>query len=303
MITIWRIFVASWKQFFRNAWLGMATVFVFWMALLSVNVLLGVNAMLDRAIVLLENKVDVTVTFKPGTSEPVLNQARFYLTSLDQVSDVRYVSASDALSDFRARHAKEPTILAGLTELNANPLGAQLVVKAKRSDQYPFLLQAIQNPQYAGYIETQTYDDHEQSISKIRDVSRNIRLVGAALVAVFALFGLLTIFNMVRVAIYTQRDEIAIMRLVGASSAYIRAPIILEGIWLALIALVSCAAVILAALVWVEPALSPIFDGQDTGLRTFFVQQAPQIILIEAGGLLLLVSAVSWLAAGKYMRR
>lgn len=303
MITLWRIFAASWKHLARNAWLATATIFVFMMALLSVNILLGMNAMLGRVINLLEEKVDVTVSFKVGTPEGVVNQARFYLTSLPQVRDVRYVTADEALKAFKARHANDPKVLSALAELTANPLGAQIVVKAQSADDYAFLMQAIQNPQYASFIQSQTYDDHRTTIAKIRDIGRNVRIVGAALVAIFALFGMMIAFNAIRVGIYTHREEIAIMRLVGASSFYLRAPFILEGIWIAAFGLLLAGAIFISALFWVEPILRPLFDGGDPGLINYFRGQAPLIIGMEAGAMLLLVTSVSWAAVGRYIRR
>lgn len=67
MTNAWRIFAASWKHFARNLWIGLATVFVFTVALLSVNVLIATNVMLERTVAYFEEKIDVTVTFQPGT--------------------------------------------------------------------------------------------------------------------------------------------------------------------------------------------------------------------------------------------
>lgn len=303
MITLWRIFVASWKHITRNAWIGLATVFVFSIALLSVNVLLGAQAMLDRVVTILEEKVDVTISFRPETPEAVLEQARFYLTSLPQVSGVRYISSAEALKLFRERHANHPSIISGLDELSGNPLGGQLVVKARQSDDYPFLLQAIKNPQYLNFVQSQTYDDHQTAIQRIRRISDQARLFGAALVALFALFGLLAAFNAIRVAIYTQREEIMIMRLVGASTSFIRGPFILEGIWLGLLSLVLCGGAVYGILRWLEPLMRPLFDGGDPGISAFFLQNWPLILTLEGGGLLVLSMLVSWVAVGRYIQR
>lgn len=303
MTTLWRVFIASWKHILRNAWIGLATVFVFTIALLSVNVVLGAQAMLNRVVFLLEQKVDVTMSFRPETPPAILDQARFYLASLPQISDVRYVPATEVLRLFRERHADRPAILSGLDELGGNPLGAQLVIKARNSDDYPFLLEAVKNPQYLSFIQSQTYNDHQTAIARVRDIGSRARLFGAALVALFSLFGLLAAFNAIRVAIYTQREEIAIMRLVGASTGFIRAPFILEGMWLALFSLGFCAAAVYGVLRWVEPMLKPLFDGSDPGLTSFFTQNISTLLLLEGGGLIALAALVSWAAVGRYIHR
>ena len=303
MTTFWRVFIASWKHILRNAWIGLATVFVFTIALLSVNVVLGAQAMLNRVIFLLEQKVDVTISFRPETPPAILDQARFYLASLPQIGDVRYVPSHEVLRLFRERHADRPAILSGLDELGSNPLGGQLVLKARNSDDYPFLLEAVKNPQYLSFIQSQTYNDHQTAIERVRDVGDRARLFGAVLVALFALFGLLAAFNAIRVAVYTQREEIGIMRLVGASTGFIRAPFILEGIWLALLSLGLCAAGVYGVLRWVEPMLKPLFDGSDPGLTAFFYGNFSTLLLIEGGGLIILAALVSWAAVGRYVHR
>lgn len=305
MITLWRLFIYSWKNLFRNAWIGLATIFVFMMALLSINVLLGVNVLLTRVITVLENKVDVTVTFKKDAPEPVINGARFYLTSLSQVASVQTISQEQALTVFKQRHADNPKVLAALELLKGqgNPLGAQLILKAKNPDDYPFLLQAVQNPQYATFIEKSSYDDHRLAIDRVREMGREGRIIGAILVAIFVFFGALIAFNAIRVAVYTQREEIAIMRLVGAPSFFIRGPFILEGIWLALVAIILSLGVIFGVLHSIEPMLRPFFDGGESGLVSFFTQSWPQIFLIEVIGMAGIVSLVSWAAVGKYIKR
>ncbi len=303
MTTLWRIFLFSWKNLFRNAWIGIATVFVFTMALLSVNVLLGVDALLARVVSTLEDKIDVTVTFVQSTPEAVVTQARFYLASLPQVASIQAITPDQALTAFRERHAQEPKILAAVDELKANPLGAQLVIKAKDPDQYPFLLQAIQNPQYASYIQSRTYDDHQIAINRVREIGKNARLVGAILVALFAFFGMLTAFNAIRVAIYTQREEIAIMRLVGASSSFIRGPFILEGVWLASISIALSLVLVFSSVYWIEPLVRPVFDGSDPGLFDFFIHQWPLIVSVEVVAMFGLVGLVSWAAVGRYIKR
>ncbi len=303
MTMAWRIFVASWKHFARNLWIGIATVFVFTIALLSVNVLLGVNAVIEEVVTLLEQKVDVTVTFNSDAPEALLSQARFYVVSLPQTAEARLITPAEALEAFKDRNKNNPKILEALNELAANPLGAQLVIKAKHPEDYPFLLEAIRNPQYAPFIRSSSFDDHREAIAKIQDAGAQIRLFASALVAIFAFFGLLAAFNAIRVAIYTQREEIAIMRLVGASASYIKLPFVLEGIWMALLSAFLTAVGVWSVVKLLEPRLLTVFDGRDPGLSAFFIHNGFQLVAFQLGGLLVLSALVSWMAVGRYIRR
>jgi cell division transport system permease protein len=300
--TAWRIYVASIRNIWRNGWISLATIFVFVLALFSVNVLLGVQSVVGSVAKSLEERVDITITFKSDAPAELVSQARFFLRSLPQVKDLQEISPTQALAEFKELHKNDPNVLEALNEVGGNPLGAKLVVKARHPDEYPFLIQAVQNPQYQPYIERQTYDRHEGAIAMVEKAGRSVRLFASALIALFACFGLLMAFNAIRVAIYTQREEIAIMRLVGASGAYIRGPFVLEGVWLALIAFVLSSAVTYALIIWSEPWLVRAL-GVDGGLHAFFQARFWPIVLIEAGVLVLLAMLSSGIAAGRYSKR
>lgn len=301
-INSWRMIVAAWKHFTRNIWLSLTTIFVLFLSLLSVNVLVGVNALLTNAVRILEDKVDVSVYFKADTAQGVLDQAKFFVAGLPQVRSAELVPADKALEEFKKRHAGDDTVMTALQEIDANPLGATLVVKAKRTSDYTFLLDALQNPQFSFAIESKDFDDHEEAISRVRLIGQSVRSFGIGLIAVFALFSILIVFNTIRVAIYTQREEIGVMRLVGASNAYVRLPFVLEGLLLALLALACTAGMVIVAVHWIEPQLNTFFDG-NAGLVEYFQTHAQQLVLVEGAGLGALVALSSWAAVGKYLKR
>lgn len=300
--TFFRILAASVRTMWRNGWMSLATIFVFSLALFSVNILLGVQSIVGSVARSLEEKVDITVTFKSDTPPAVISQARFFMRSLPQVKDLQEVSAEEALAEFKEFHKNDPSVLEAVNEVGENPLGAKLIIKAHHPDEYPFLVQAIQNPQYEPYIERQTYDRHEGAIALVERAGRQVRLFASALIALFACFGLLMAFNAIRVAIYTQREEIAIMRLVGASNAFIRGPFILEGIWLAMIAFVLSGLATYGLVVWSEPVFVRVL-GVDGGVRAFFEQHGLQIASIQVGALVLLAMLSSGIAAGRYSKK
>jgi len=193
--------------------------------------------------------------------------------------------------------------LDAIKEVETNPFGATMVVKANRTDNYPFLIEALKNPQFSFAIESQTYDDHAVAISRVREIAKSVRYFGLILTAVFILFSVLIVYNAIRVAIYTQREEIGIMRLVGASNAFVRLPLILDAVFLALLALAIVGGLMALGVVFLEPRLKSFFDGADPGLMSFFVANAWYLGVVEGVTLVVLVSMSSWAAAGKYLKK
>lgn len=302
-VTTWRVIVASWKNFTRNIWLALTTIFVLVLALMSVNVLVGVNVLLGNAVHVLEDKIDVSVYFKPQTPQAVLEQAKFFMAGLPQVKSVTLLSSDQALQDFKDRHKNDPKILAAVGELDQNPLGGTLILKARTPADYPFLIQALQNPQFDFAIESKNFDDHSETIRRVQGIGDSARKFGLALIIIFAVFSMLLVFNTIRVAIYTQREEIGVMRLVGASSAYVRIPFVLEGILLALLAVAISIGGVLSVANYLDPRLAMMFDGTDPGLFLYVQSHLLEIVGVEGGILSLLVGISSWAAAGKYLKR
>ncbi|MFA4954773.1 MAG: permease-like cell division protein FtsX [Patescibacteria group bacterium] len=302
-INLWRIIVTAWKHFVRNLWLALTTVFVLVLALLSVNVLLGVNALLTGAVRQLEDKIDVSVYFAAATPQAVLEQAKFAMVALPQVKSAELVSAEQALAQFKQANQNDPKVLDALAELEQNPLGGVLILKARKPADYPFLLEALKNPQFDFAIESKNFDDHAFAINRVREIGASVSVFGAGLIGVFALFSILIVFNTVRVAIYTQREEIGIMRLVGASNAFVRLPFVLEGIFLALFALLISAGGVALALAYLEPNLRGLFDGSEPGLIAYFQGNIFGLAVAQGGTLALLVALSSWAAVGKYLKK
>lgn len=298
-----RVIAASFQSLLRNAWLGIATIIVLSLTLVSVNVLVGVSVLLQNAAKVVEDRVDVTVFFKRGANQQLVDQAKFYIADLPQVKSADLVNPDEALTEFKARHAADPGVLDALNELDANPLGATLRIKAKNPGDYPFIMETLKNPQFSDAIESKSYDDHADSIASVKRLGDQARTLGAALIAIFALIGILIVTNAVRVAIYTHREEIGIMRLVGAGSWYIRAPFAIQGVLLVLISCAIAGGVVAAGVSWAEPSLSGLFDGGDPGLRLYFMTHWLQLSLIEGGGMAVLIYFTSWIAAGKYLKR
>ena len=298
-----RVLLAALQNLLRNAWLGVATIMVLALALASVNLLVGVNALLTNASHVLEDKVDVTVFFKKDANAALITQAKFFIANLPQVKSAELVSPDDALKAFKERHANDSAILSALDELDGNPLGATLRIKARDTSNYPFIVETLKNPQFSDAIQSETYQDHSDAITNVQRLAAGVQRFGAILIAVFALIGILIVYNTIRVAIYTQREEIGIMRLVGASSYYVRAPFVIQGVFLALVSLCITGVMVWFGAGWSDRALASLFDGTDPGLRTFFVSHWPLLTLIEGGALSLLVAATSWIAAGKYLKK
>lgn len=246
MRTLARIIRFSLQSIWRNLWLSFVTLTIFVLTLVIVNVVLFLHMTANAALRSVEDKVQVAVYFNPGTSPEMEASVRGYVLGLPQVKTVDAITADEALVAFKMRHASDASVLAALDEVGGNPFGDALVISARSPDDFAFILEAVKRPEYVGSIKETDYTDYKDVIARLSLFSERIRWSGLALAAFFALISIMIIFNSIRIAIYVHRDEIAIMKLVGAHDWFVRAPFLLEIVFLSFIATAAVAGVVLA---------------------------------------------------------
>ncbi|MFA6410579.1 MAG: permease-like cell division protein FtsX [Candidatus Buchananbacteria bacterium] len=300
--SLYRITIFAWQSFWRNFWLSLVTITIIILTFISVNFLIIINISTDAAINIVKDKVDVSVYFKPEVAEPQVNEVKTYLSSLTQVKEIGYVSQQEALENFRQTHRNDSDIIESLAELKDNPIGATLQIKAKNIESYPEIMQVLDNSKYNDLILDKNFEDHKVYIEKIQSLSANIRKVGLILSGTFFLIALLIVFNTIRVAIYTHRHEIGVMKLVGATNWFIRAPFLVEAVFYGIIACVASIVIVYPILNFIQPYLNNFFLSQDFNVISYFNQNFFKIFGLELLVVILLNIISSSIAIRRYLR-
>ena len=230
-----RVFVSGGKNFVRGGAVSAATVLIMTVTLAIIGSLIFLSALLSYTLQMIEDKVDVSVYFVTTASETDIFAVRDQLQKLPQVTSVTYTSAADALTAFRARHENDQLTLQALDELGGNPLDASLEVQAKNPSEYESIVNFLEaspalSASGTSVIDRINYAQNKEVIDRLSLAIQATREIGLAVVVLFALASILIAFATVRLAIYTAKDEIAVMRLLGASNAYIQGPFIVTGI-------------------------------------------------------------------------
>lgn len=230
-----RMLVSGWKNFARGGAVSAATVLIMTVTLMIIGSLIFLSALLSFTLTTIKNKVDVSVYFVTTASESDILAVKDQLEKLPQVASVTYTSATDALAAFRARHANDQLTLQALDELGGNPLDASLSISANDPSEYESIVSFLEaSPALSvggtSIVDRINYAQNKEVIDRLSLAIQATREIGFAVVILFAIASILIAFATVRLAIYTAKDEIAVMRLVGASNAYIQWPFIITGI-------------------------------------------------------------------------
>ncbi|MEK7168049.1 MAG: permease-like cell division protein FtsX [Patescibacteria group bacterium] len=302
LLSLGRSIIFALQSFWRNIWLSIATIFVVTLALLSINFLVGINAISESAVNLVKEKVDVSVYFKPSIKESKIAEVKSHLETIPQVKSIVYRSPEDNLAEFKSRHQDDQTITETLSEVEGNPLGATLIIKAKKLADYPEILQAVDNPAYAELIEEKSYDDHQTVISRINGLADSVKKGGLVVSIIFVIIAALIIFNTVRIAIFTHNTEIGVMKLVGASNWFVRSPFVIENVISGIIACIISTITIYIILFFAQPYIVNFFQGVDVNLISYFNIHFIAIFGLELLGIVLLNIVSSLLALGRYLK-
>ncbi|MBI3630803.1 MAG: ABC transporter permease [Candidatus Sungbacteria bacterium] len=228
-ITAKRVIRAGYLSFRRNVWLSTATIMVMSLALFVMGGLVFLGAVSSTVLRSLESKIDVTVYFNADAPEQDILAVKQDVESRPDVKEVSYVSRDSALASFRERHKDNALIVGALDELGDNPLQASLNVKAQDSSRYGAISDFLAQKNYPA-VSKINYFENQQVITRLSAMVGTVREAGGVLTLFLVFLAVLVAFNTIRMAIYTVREEIAIMRLVGGSPWFIRGPFLVTGL-------------------------------------------------------------------------
>lgn len=301
-----RIVTAGLRGFYRNRTVSLSSIFILTITLSIITAFYLFRAIFGYTLDQVTQKVDVRIYFTTDASEEQVGDVKARLMGLPQVKSVTYTSREQALQEFREKHAGDQLTLQALDELGANPFGASLSIVAKDTSQYQAIADQISSGSEgllggaAGSVDKINYYQLKDSIDKLNNIIGWTNTVGFWLSMVFILMSCMIVYNTIRLAIFVYRDEIAVMKLVGASNMFIRGPFVVEAMLYAFSATLATLVFYYFATIWVAKKTVFFFEGMN--LHAYFVSH-----LIELIGLLLLSGIVlavvsSLLAVRKYLR-
>lgn len=228
--TLARIIKYGLQHFGRNGWLSVATISVMVLALLMFEGLIVVQSITDKAIASLQDKIDISVYFKSNIGEDEILKVAKSLEGLAEVKSIEYISQDKALAIFQERHREDAAITAALEELGGNPLLASLNIKAHDPSKYSGIASYFEDEKLSSLVEKVTYSQNKIIIDRLATIIDTFEKAGLGITLFLAMVAALVTFNTIRIAIYSNREELNVMRLVGASNTFINGPYIVAGV-------------------------------------------------------------------------
>jgi len=299
-ILIKRVFQTAWQGLIRNRWLTLACVVMMVISLLLFSNIFVFNYISHSLIDYLKNKVDISLYFKPDIPEEDILKIKDQLLTQEEIEDIDYISKEEALKRFQNIAESNPIVKKALGEIGENPLVASLNIKARDTKDYQKIVDYINHSPFKTKLITIDLAENKRVIERIDALARGIRWGSLLTVIVLGFLSIVISFNTIRMAIYSLREEIEIMKLVGASNGFIRAPFLVEGMIEGVVASVIALILLIPLVFWLGPKVEVFLTAVD--LKQFLWDNLLRIFLYQILFAVTLGVISSLWAINKYLR-
>jgi len=288
----------------RNGFVSLSAILIMTITLFVLAGLLISSAALRSVLTDLTNKVDVTVYFVTTASPDDIARVQKSVQALPEVASATYVSREEALTQFKQRHQNDQLTMRALSELGDNPLEASLQIRAKDTSQYETIASYVSAQQgnggsAANIIDKVNFSQNKTAIDRLTNIIETSRRLGIGVALMFGLASVLIAFNTIRLAIYTARDEISVMNLVGASRSYVSGPFMIAGVLYGVISGLIVLALLYPITLYLGPSSERFFGAFN--VFGYYIASFPLFFLIVMGSGILLGALSSFLAVRRYL--
>lgn len=305
-ITLERILKNGTVNFGRNIWLAIAAIAMMGITLTILLFAVVANATFNHTINFLTGKIEVSFFMKDEVTDDQRNQLIEELERADNVKSITYITKEEALKIYREQNINDPEFLGAISETD-NPLPRSLSIKPED----PYRLQVIRdfiNQPEVKALETDKNKDtslkREEAINNITKATHFFQQAGVVGIIVFIIVSILIIFNTIRMTIFNRRDELIIMRLLGATPWYIKGPFVVEtmiyGIVAAVISITVCAALFKLASSTLQASSLGLLDIKYSA--DYFTQNIWLILLAQIGAGIIIGAVSSIIATRRYLK-
>jgi cell division transport system permease protein len=297
-----RIIRFAFQDFSRNKGISIAAIFILLVTITLVTGLWFFHGMMSYMTAEIQNKIDIAAYFKEGTLEKDILAAKDEILKITpEIKGIDYVSQDQAMAIFNEKHGKNAALIKAIEQVGSNPFLPSLNITTNGDPvQYEQIANTLQNSDFARIIEKVDFSEKKETIQKIYSITSNINLFGLLLSGVLVIVAMLVVFNTIKLAVDSSKEEINTMKIVGASSWFVRGPFIVQGIIYGIVAFIFCFLLSGLTAFLLSSKISAILPGFN--LFDFFLTDLWIFALIQLGFGVGLGVISSFIVVKKYLQ-
>lgn len=300
-ITFNRVIKSGVTNFLRNIWLSIAATSIMTITLFIISTVLIIYTLTNLSINNIKDTIGISVYFNSQTTEKEVLEIKDKLELLPEIKQIDYIPKTIALEKFKEIHKNDSLLIETLNEFaeSENPLPDSFAIKANELSDYVYISEVLSSDRFIPFFDR--VRDNSKVIERLFNITDTLAKLGILLTSVFIIVTIMVMFNTIRLTIYNRREEVEIMRLVGATNSYIRGPFIIEGIMYAFLATSITAAVLLTLAFFFSSGVES-FLALSNIQNNFIFSLVWKVIFIDLMISLVLGVLASTIAIRRYLR-
>lgn len=299
-MVILRIFKEGLELFKTRPLITLTNIFIIFLTSFLIFASIIGYHFIDESIKYVKTKLDFAIYFKENASRDDIQKLKGILENFNGVDKVEFITKERAFEEFQSRFISNPSIVKALSELKINPFVDYLIVKSNDPVVYEEIAKYLENSPYRAIIDFLTYSENRNVINRFIKVSNQMKYFLFLSTVLLLSFSSLIIFNSAVLAIYSQKEEIEVLKLIGAPNYFIRLPFIISQFLSTIIGFLISQGVFILLLIKTRNFWGNILVTLNPEL--FYFNNFWKINFIIAGFLAIITIVSTSLAIQKYLR-
>jgi len=289
-------------DFYRSKGISIAAIFILIITILVITGLYFLHGISDFVISEVQNKIDITAYFISDASEQdILNIKNKILADSPGIKNIQYISKEEALDNFTQKHQDNSVFSNALTQVGDNPFLPSLSITTNGDAmQYQEVALILQQGEFSDLIEKVDYSQKKDIIDKIFSITSGINVFGLGFAVVLVMMVVLVVFNTIKLIIDSSKDEISTMRIVGASSWFVRAPFVIQGVIFGSISFAICFIITGLLAYFLSAPMAAVLGG--FSIFRYFISNILIIIALQLGFGIGLGALSSIIVVNRYLK-
>ena len=292
-----RIIMFGLQNFWRNGWLSFVATVMMTITLLTLSTYLLLTFVVRITTTQLQEKVNMRVDFHEDVSDDQIKDIQTELANRPDVKTITYISKQVALERF----IKVSPELKDAIDEEKNPLPRGLEIQPVDPKELEGVLTYLQRPQVAPLVESNTYTDSRDAIKRLIDLTHLARNVGIGVSITFGIASMIVILYTIVLTIYSRREELDIMRLVGASTGFVRLPFLIEGVLYGVIGTIISTTILFVGMQQFAPVLTRYLSSV-VDFKVLFMQNLALLIFVQLAVGIFIGTVSNWLGTRRFLK-
>lgn len=279
VLTLYRLTKLGIVNFWRNLWLSLVATFVVSLTLMTITFLLISAFAINSEIAEVKNRIDYEIYIQDNTSDQQLETLKTAIRNLVPITDIQEVSKTMAVDRYKEIFGDKENLISYIEQ--ENPLKESIIIRADNPEDLEKIDQLVGSEKYEDIVYSSSYSRNKEIITRLIGIIDFIQKAGVVVGILFVIIAVSVVFSIVRIAIYSRKDEIEIMKLVGATDWFVHGPFLIESAFYGIIGTVLALAFLAAIFYYVSLAASSYLGTSEGAFFDYISQYSLFIIAFQ----------------------